>query len=296
MRTATVNRYALLGVVLVCGALAATASAAYDPAKAQAHGSYAELAQDPAQVAGGWEYIVDFYTAGGVGSYMHGIWGPDWLYESMTNLNEGAEWYGGQGDYVMQFWDQSAAHGLDDAVLKHPSQDTNYDDEWELTGHPWEIINTWHAPNEYASGTEINHTGPRLDAGTLWDGKVLGQDTVQVWDWQNHQLGSGPLHNSGLWFTLRLVTDTPLPSLEWSLPSNGPIKYEIDWSESVWEEHPDYVEGLGVDFDQDGVNDVFNENYGIYPIGGNFIPEPATMGMLALGALALLRKRRRSHI
>ena len=51
--------------VLSLGVFADMASAVpYDSAKRQAHGSYAELAQDPVLVAGGWEYILDFYAGG----------------------------------------------------------------------------------------------------------------------------------------------------------------------------------------------------------------------------------------
>ncbi len=278
------NWCAVAGVVLVCGLFAARASGVYDPAKLQAHGVYAELAQDPVLLADGWEYIVDFYTNGG-GSTRYGIWGPETLYENMTNLDEGADWYWGTHDLVMQFWDQSAAMGLDDEHLKHPSQDTNNDDVWELTGHPWKTLNEWHLPSDYASGWEINHTVQRQDVGDQGhSGSTLGQDLIEVTN-----VGGAWGHGEGLWFTLRIVSSEVLPSLEWSLPY---FRDSIDWSQSAWLDHPDYVPGLGVDFDHDGNNDVFHENYGVYPIVGNYIPEPATMSLLALGGVAVLRRRK----
>jgi len=246
---------------LIVLALLTPASAAYDPAKIQWGGTYMELATDPTPVAGGWEYIVDCYTNGS-NSARWGIWGPADLYETMVNLDEGAEWYWGTQDLIMQYWDQSAANGQLLNEFKPPSADTNGDNVWELTGHPWEIINQWHAPNEYVGGFEANHTTLRKDAGNPWYGRTLGQDLVQVMN-----VGVMYGHGAGLWFTVRIVVTDPLDSLEWSRPDYGS---NVAWEDSVWFDHPDYVPGLGVDFDDNGTNDVFHENYGLYPVLGNF--------------------------
>ena len=339
--------------------LAGSASAVYDTSKIQAHGVYYELAQNPQQVTGGWEYWVDCYTNGG-GSQNYGLWGPSTLYENMANLSSGVVWYGSWGEeqeILMQFWDQDNANGWYDAELLHPSQDTNGDQVWELTGRTWEYDNTVHLPNEYATGWEVNHSTYRKDAGTVWRGsddpgdELLGQDLVSV---HNYNWGWG--HGAGLWFTMRIVSTDPLESLEWSLPDYGsnvgnwaPTPYstlvdpdgipgsgdeyleEHEAGGTVWADHanaidlidtqtdwnttiielidpdgipdngdeynqiraavpgdPEYgvadgildgsdsqagTDGLadgGVDFDSDGDNDVFHENYGIYSVLGDF--------------------------
>ena len=351
------TRAFLAGLVIL--ALAAPTMAAYDPNKVQ-WAAYFELAQEPTAViengTPGWEYVVDCYTNGG-GSFRYGIWGHENLYEQMLNLDEDASWGWGTQDLIMQYWDYESANGLDDGFLKHPSMDTNGDDVWELTGHPWELDNPWHLPSEYVSAIESNHTTLRKDVGLNWMGHTLGQDLVQVMNtWGAYG------HGAGLLFTTRIVVSEPLESLEWSFPSYGdginwdarPKSEVVDpdgipgngdeylrtWTEtgSVWADHADGIDLLdtqtdwnttvvelidpdgtpgngdeymqkraavsgdvgfgigdgildesdaragqdgladaGVDFDGDGNNDVFHENYGIYPVLGNFIV-PSTAG------------------
>ena len=125
------KHYLALVVVL---AMATVASAAYDAGKIQAHGCYAELARDPVAIGGGWEYIVDFYTNGG-GSQHYGFWGADTLYENMTNLSTGVDWYGGTGQTIlMDWWSYDAAAGYTSLL---PPAINDGADNWTATAHPW---------------------------------------------------------------------------------------------------------------------------------------------------------------
>ncbi|MHC4986604.1 MAG: hypothetical protein ACYTFO_10680, partial [Planctomycetota bacterium] len=261
-------------VLALALALTGSASAAYDGNKVQAHGVYYELAQDPVPVAGGWEYLVDCYTNGG-GSQNYGLFGPDTMYENMTNLSTGVVWYGSWGaseEILMDFWDWNIAAGYD-SIVGAVALETNGDDIWETTAYPWSnlALNGVHAPSEFATGWEYNHTERRRDAGDIYRNNIngvdaeddaLGQDFIAV---HNYSWGWG--HGEGLWFTIRIVSSEQLESLEWSLPDYGS---GVEWANSVWYTHEDYVDGVGVDFDGDGDNDVFHENYGLYPVLGNF--------------------------
>jgi len=264
--TRKLSGLAMLAALAWGSIFASHASAVYDPAKVQANGTYAELAVDPAMtVEGDWEYIVDFYTNGG-GTWRYGIWGPETMYENMTNIDYGATWYWGTQNLVMQFWDWYAANRVYVNDQAPPSIGMVGSDEWELTAYNWSMLNTWHAPSEYAWSQQVYHTTlvDGKDAGDTWLwGSVLGQDLLQVMNTRNYFD-----HNAGLLFTVRIVSSEKLPSLEWSSPNDSPIG--IVWGESVWLDHPDYVPGLGVDFDHDGTNDVTQNTYGVYPILGNF--------------------------
>jgi hypothetical protein len=132
-------------------------------------------------------------------------------------------------------------------------------------------MNGVHAPSEYAGGWEYNHTEHRRDVGDAYrtningtdtEDDLLGQDFIAV-----HNYSGGWGHGAGLWATIRVVSAVQLTSMEWSLPDYGS---GVEWANSVWYTDPDYVDGVGVDFDDDGDNDVFHENYGLYQVLGNF--------------------------
>ena len=274
------KKYCVVMVMVL--AMTTVASAAYDAGKVQAHGVYYELARDPIAVGGGWEYMVDCYTNGG-GSQNYGLFGPDTMYENMTNLSQDVVWYGSWGaqeEILMDFWDWNIAAGYD-SIVGAVALETNGDDIWEPTAYPWSntTMNGVHPPSEYAGGWEYNHTERRRDVGDAYrtningtdtEDDLLGQDFIAV---HNYSWGWG--HGEGLWFTIRIVSSTPLTSLEWSLPDYGS---GVEWANSVWYTHPDYVDGVGVDFDDDGDNDVFHENYGLYPVLGNFNVTPPLTG------------------
>ena len=61
---------------------------------------------------------------------------------------------------------------------------------------------------------------------------------------------------------------------------------------------PGFVDWTKADYDLSGSVDVFDlailaNNYGWTAGGGAPVPEPATLGLIALGALAVIRRRRR---
>jgi hypothetical protein len=270
--------YLAVAAIIVFSSAALASS--YDASKAQFIGCYAELATTPKLIGSEWEYIVDFYTNGN-GSQDYALWGFD-------NAQISNKWNG----HIRQFWngmdgfidgadnDAPSVGGLD-ARFGRVENDwiVTGSDTWSPTATPFSIINEWHAPSDYAfppravvQGSDPDYWDPswifcedqelqgHVNTGETYGGyygpqAVASQDMIHIGN-DNAMFG----HGEGLLWTLRVVSSERLlqGDLTWSMPSYG-----------------------------DG-----HETGGIYEVLGVEIPEPATMSLLGLGAIALLRRRR----
>jgi len=261
------NTGILVGAIFVLACGTAAMASTYDVGKVQVAGCYVELAQQPVPVAGGYEYIIDFYTQGAAfGSQDYGIWGFE--NDRIANFYDITSYEGvGWERTLMEFWTHPPGTGSVHQYL--PAAVDDGQGGWALTAYPWSMDNPWHTPSEYAWGWEAYHVLPAVDAGNTY--------------WWNYDSGMGPAgadmihmandapsavfgHGEGLLFTLRLV-----------------VPDTFDFGDVTWSMPTYYVTGDGD-----------HTAGGLFPVLGNWepIPEPATLGLLALGAcLPLLRKR-----
>ncbi len=213
------NARVMISVVLV-GLLTASATAAYDPGKIQAHGIYMEVVNYEDIGDGNFEYVIDCYSDGStLLDYM--VWGFD--NSDVQNFHDGLG--GWDPDYqanIYQRWDATAA-GKDffppfgnDPTLDYPSYETNYDGVWELpAGAPYVRDNPYHQPYEYAGMGQTISCAYDVDAGqTYGGGHVAGGDGVYLEAW--HQDIQSEV---GLLWTTRVVV--PGDWFGWYDPDTG---------------------------------------------------------------------------
>jgi len=290
----------IVGLALM---LASPALAAYDAGKIQGGGCYAELFQAPALVAGGYEYIVDFYSNGG-GSQDYAFWGFD-------NAQVDNQWNAYGKTLPRHFWTFMASYDQYQTQLQAPSVGGLYtftpdggtqvfggDDSWTLSAYDWAMTNPWHLPSEYAGswGTWSGPIGPEgehyVEAGGdywepawLWAEKNKLTDTFDLGEtYDSVQGGQGTCsedmmyvknisavwgHGEGLMWTMRIVTPEVLVEgdLTWSMPSYGAGHLDGGLYDVLWVENE--VTG---DFDGDGDVDADDIDILCANMGGDLDP------------------------
>ncbi len=273
----------MLVASLVLASLAATTQAVvpYDEDTMTNYGHngmYYTLATQPVEIPGGYRYVIDAFGVYMGGSQNHGIGGFDlddllnvWdLTEPPWNFSTGqpARWE----TMLFDFWASSTLDGTWDS----PSYDMYGTNEWhENPNEPWGAPGhpvPGRLPEDYAPMAQSYHPVGIARAGEayltpLGGSYTAGEDFLNIANWA----GGAPFSwNGGLLMTFVLDSSVAYSAgdLTWSQPGYGS---GVDWADSVWFDHPDYVEGLGVDFDDNGTNDVFHESHGLYAIlGGGF--------------------------
>ena len=188
----------------------------------------------------------------------------------------------------------SASVGITWAVIygayTHDSPDlVNYDypllDSYAVT---WQLI--YAGANNMADPINLGNPG--------W---VSGDD--EVWATRTIPQGGGIAPEDGtewnVWLTQKNQADVVYQDLEWTGPGNYVFQrvYEgppepASWvyQSELFEFSQSYAPGYEPDlFEIGGINNGFQPNQ---QIGGAPIPEPATLSLLGLGALALIRRKR----
>ena len=250
------------------------------------NGIYYTLATQPQAIAGGYRYVIEVFGVQNGGGQNHALAGFD--RDDLMNL------YDTVGDWrlpndplchweysLKDFWTTGSVEVNPADWSAPPSQYNGFTVAWEATPHPWgadghpvpnRVTDSYTGMWEYYYPIGIAQTGDSYDSATGVKGPV-GEDFMCIlnWDW-----GWG--NNGGLMMTMVLESRVAYGAgdLRWSLPDYGS---GIDWDDTVWIDHPDYVAGIGVDFDDDGVNDVTHESYGIYNVLDGGFTWPAEAGV-----------------
>ncbi len=278
----------LVAVLLTSGVASAAYVYGYDTAKGPLGGNnsmYMELAQNPVLIssglyAGKYEYFFDLYNINTTFYYLH-LTGLD--NSKIANAQQlrptGADtvrtqrWGDPNGNYqawptptgrILDLWSIGVNANLGSATAFDKWR-SSYDDGaggWTDSGLaiPEPSTNNPHSYNEYV----VYNSG-----GDFWKAELTGPG--QPLHWWNTQFGTNPAQDtiylagttswsytgSGLVLTLRVVYDEEIDPLTIGWDGGATMAYDV----------------LG-DF--------------------TVIPEPATMSLLALGGLAVIRRRRKA--
>jgi hypothetical protein len=287
-----------LAGVLVIAMVAVPALAELDPGKIQAYGCYAELATAPQLVGGSWEYVIDFYVQSGAGSQNYAVWGFD--NDQISNRYDGE---------VKEFWEQHAAWtngvnndsapSIGDLDMWAPDggdpviEGTN---TWMATSNAWSTMNTWHAPDEYATGfggawsgvyyseergyywepnwafSEHLAFGGHIDSGVPYFPNYGGGGTASEDMMYIHNTSGGGIfsHGEGVLWTLRILSPEQFEEgdITWSMPAYG-----TDHSEGgLYNVLGDWSYGVSTDpgdFDMDGDIDADDIDLLMANLGGD---------------------------